>query len=643
MGSFTQSDSGRRRRGSAAADTFKPILTEKNSIVPGQVIVLLHADAAANVTSSIGGRTAMAGATDAATNFGVSDVDKALGKLNVTAITRLHPPAAPFIDGAMSAVAEPMGSTFQVHYAADTPVQKAVEMLAAVEGVEMAEAVRYRETLAMPNDPQFGAQWGLTRIHCPQAWDRTTGNNAIVVAVIDTGVDLDHPELAPLIVPGRDLVNLGSSPTAPAGFHFEGDFNTPDNDPMDEVGHGTHVAGTIACLSNNAAGVAGVTWQCRIMPVRVLARIVNNANPSDVRGTGSSADIAAGIRWATDHGARVINMSLGGPSDTTVERDAVAYAVAHGVVVVAAMGNAFQQGNPTSFPAAYPGVVAVGAIDQADHRAAFSQTGPHIDIAAPGVGIRSTVWNNSFATMQGTSMASPHVAGVAALILSIKPSLTSAQCADILRQTADPLKDNPADAVPNNNYGWGCVNALAAVNRASPPFSSSIICHHTSPITCVATAPIACHPSIAILCQTSPVVCHVQTTPITCHISGAVSCHSSPIVCHVNTTPITCLQSTPVACHPSVSVLCQPSVVTICQTNAIACQPTHNIGCQPSAVVTCPSGPICGPQSLACGVQSIACGHPGIPGNPGIGGFGMSAGWHNEDPYAPDYGTPQSG
>ena len=615
MGNFTQSYSG-QRRGGAASDMFKPILTAKNSVIPGQLVVLLHSDAAAGMTSSIGGRSAMANAVGAATSFGISDLDKALGKLNVTAITRLHPPAAPFMDGAMAAAAEPMGSTFQVHYAADTPVAKAVEMLAAVDGVEMVEAVRYRETLAIPNDPQFGSQWGLTRIHCPQAWDRTTGNSSIVVAVIDTGVDLDHPELAPLLVPGRDLVNLGSSPTPPAGFHFEGDFNTPDNDPMDEVGHGTHVAGTIACLSNNAAGVAGVTWQCRIMPVRVLARIVNNANSSDVRGTGSSADIAAGIRWATDHGARVINMSLGGPSDTMVERDAVAYAVAHGVVVCAAMGNGGAAG-PISFPAAYPNVVAVGAIDQADHRAGFSQVGPHIDVAAPGVNVLSTVWNNSFTTMSGTSMATPHVAGVAALILSIKPALTSAQCADILRQTADPLKDNPADPIPNNNYGWGCVNALAAVNRASPPFSSTIICHQTSPITCVATTPISCHPSIAIVCQTSPIVCHVQTTPITC------------------------LQTTPIACHVSAAVICQTSpVVCQIQTSAITCQLTHNIGCQPSAAVVCPSGPVCGPQSLACGVQSLACGHPG---NPGVPGFGMGAQWNNDDPYAPDYGTSQPG
>jgi hypothetical protein len=316
-----------------------------------------------------------------------------------------------------------------------------------------------------------------------------------VVAVIDTGVDLDHPELAPLIVPGTDMVDLGANPTAPPGFRFEGDFQGRDNVPQDEVGHGTHVAGTIACLSNNGQGVAGVTWSCRIMPVRVLARIVNINNPADVRGTGSAADIAAGIRWAVDNGARVLNLSLGGTTDTQVERDAIAYAIAHGAVVVAAMGNAFQQGNPTSFPAAYPDVVAVAAIDQGDHRAAFSQTGPHIDVAAPGVGVLSTVWNDGFATMSGTSMASPHVAGVAALILSCNNNLTGPQVADIIRQTARPLRDNPADPVPNNQYGFGCVDAAAAIARACPQPSRPIV---------------AC-PSVVTICPSAQIVCRTRT------------------------------------------------------------------------------------------------------------------------------------
>lgn len=612
MGTFTQADNWRLRLGENKDDILKPILTPDNSIVPGQVIVQLHQATAGAITSNIGRSPALAATASSAKSFGVTALDKALSNLKVTSITRLHPPSPPAFApsvGALAAIAEPMASTFRIDYAASTTVDKVVESLSTVEGVEMVEAIRYRETLTTtPNDPQFPSQWGLRRIHCPEAWDRSRGSNSIVVAVIDTGVDLDHPELAPLLVPGRDLVNLGVSPTPPPGFHFEGDINIVDNDPMDEVGHGTHVAGTIACLSNNATGVAGVTWQCRIMPVRVLARIVNNNNPADVRGTGSSADIAAGIRWAVDHGARVINLSLGGPSDTFVERDAIAYAIAHGVVVCAAMGNG-GAGAPISFPAAYSDVVAVAAIDSSDHRASFSQTGPHIDVSGPGVGILSTVWDNSFTTMSGTSMATPHVAGVAALILSINPSLTAAECADILRQTADPLRDNPGDPIPNNNYGWGCVNALAALNRASPPVSAAIVCHLTNPITCQKV------PSLQIICDT--------TNPITCRNSLLIAgCQNIP------TLQLNC--SRQIICH-------QVSTLVVCPTNtfgcttSIVCHISNQVPCQTSNLA-CPSRPICDPGSNRCG----------DPGFPGEGGLGMTSELGSDDPYAPDYGIDQS-
>lgn len=582
MGNFTRAAVRRgRHAGAAEADGFKPILTAANNIVAGQLIVQLHAQAASNVTASIGSVAARTANVPTATGFGLPMIDEALSRLGVTAITRLHPPAPPALASMAAELAEPMSATYRIFYAAEVQADEAAATLAGADGVEMVEPVRFRETLAVPNDPHFASQWGLTRIHCPEAWNRTTGSAAIIVAVVDTGVDLDHPELAPLLVAGRDFVNLGTAPTPPDGFRFEGDFNTVDNDPMDEVGHGTHVAGTIACLSDNGAGVAGISWQCRIMPVRVLARIVNNANTSDVRGTGSSADIAAGIRWAVDHGARVINMSLGGPVDTFVERDAVAYAVAHGVVVCAAMGNN-GTGAEDSFPAAYPDVIAVGAIDQADRRAGFSQTGPHIDLCAPGVNILSTVWNNGFTTMSGTSMATPHVAGVAALILSIKPSLTAPQCADILRQTADPLRDTAADAVPNTNFGWGCVNAFAAVNRASPPFSHTIICKPSRPVLCPPrSAMIRCPP------VSREIVCHVTT----------------PVICEVRTTQITCqIATTPIICR----------------------SPTGAIVCAPSAAVQCPTGLVCGGGP----------GGAGGPGDPGPDEFGSMA---DDDPYSIDY------
>lgn len=504
---------------------------ETSNIIPGEVIVQLGPDLSGQITRSIPTGPSRGHSTPGPSTFGVSQLDSVLAELGVTSVTRLTPPVSTMTAMDESAVA--LASTFKVRYDSQTDVGTAVDSLSAVAGVEYAEANRYRETCFIPNDPSFPNQWGLAKINCPAAWDRTTGSASVVVGVIDTGIDLNHPELAALLVAGYDMVDLGPAPTPPPGFHFEGDFMGRDNDPQDEVGHGTHVAGTIACASNNAVGVAGVTWSCHLMPVRVLARIVNNANPNDVRGIGSSADIAAGIRYAVDHGARVLSMSLGGTVDTQVERDAVAYAVAQGAVVVAAMGNGFLpppngNNNQTSFPAAYPDVVAVGAIDQADQRAAFSQTGPHIDVVAPGVGVLSTVWDDGYATMSGTSMATPHVSGVAALIMSCNSALTGAQVADIIRQTARPLRDNPGDPVPNDNYGFGCVDAKAAIDRACPPRPSTpILTCPSGPILCRSEGTIRC-PSVLIRCPSQQIRCPSELLPC---LTEQIRCRSVAILC----------------------------------------------------------------------------------------------------------------
>lgn len=601
MATKKRTPNAKKRPGGGHDDAPPPIFgSDSSDMIPGELIMQLDETASAAITASIP-RGPTRGFSVTTTTSGNLRLDAVLNELKVSSILRLHPP--PPVHSVAMTEAKALASTFRVSFDPSTEIIDAADKLAQVEGVEYVEPNRYRESSVVPNDPRFATQWGLSKIRCPAAWDRTTGAPGIVVAVIDTGIDLDHPELAPLLVAGSDMVDLGLTPTPPPGFRFEGDFAGRDGVPQDEVGHGTHVAGTIACLSNNATGVAGVTWNCRLMPVRVLARIVSLTNPADVRGIGSAADIAAGIRWAVDNGARVLNLSLGGPTDTRVERDAIAYAVAHGVVVCAAMGNAGAGAGP-SFPAAYPDVVAVGAIDSADARAAFSQVGPHIDIAAPGVGILSTVWDNGFSTMSGTSMATPHVAGVAALVLSCNPGLTAAQVADILRQTARPLRDRPADPIPNNNYGFGCVDAEAAVNRACPRL----------PLRTVA---VSCRQSREILCR--------QTL--------AISCQSLQILCR-QTLDLRC-QTLRLDCAPSRITLCR-SVQLICQTRDIRCIETQPVICRgPSLALRCPTGPICG--------------DPGRPGNPepfgaqGQNGCcGGAAGWDDtgiaaEDPYAAHY------
>ncbi len=359
------------------------------------------------------------------------------------------------------------------------------------------------------------------------------------------------------------MVDLGTNPTAPAGFRFEGDFSGRDAIPEDEVGHGSHVAGTIAAMSNNALGVAGVTWQCKVMPVKALTRMVRISD-GQVRGVGSSADIAAAVRYAADNGASVINMSLGSSGTTTVESSAIAYAISRGVVVVAAMGNDGTS-NP-SYPAAYPDVVSVGAIDSADHRASFSQTGPHIDVVAPGSASCRPTSLRGTERLSGTSMATPHVAGVAALIRSVKPSATVAEVTDILRTTARPLRDAPADPVPNDSYGWGCVDAAAAVNKAAP-----IITRLRTPV--LPCLPPLTHPPICGPLRTPIQVCLPPRTMI-CPIVSPVC---PPTITPVTTTPVTTTPVTrtpgtapvtPAIGQPGCPVVAQPTVTTRTGTSA---------------------------------------------------------------------------
>jgi subtilisin family serine protease len=560
---------------------------EDDNVVPGEVIVALEADAAAQVAISVPNLPARrdAGVTD----LGVDDLTGVLASLDVVSVVKIHGPSPAVVENGIATASDlGLDSTLRIRYAAGEDPTAVAERLSGLDQVAWAEPNRWREASATtPNDPQFPAQWGLSRIGCPDAWDITTGSSSIVVAVVDTGVDLNHPELASLLVPGQDFVDFAPGSIPRPGWVFEGDFTGVDAIPQDEVGHGTHVAGTISCLSNNGTGVAGVNWNVRLMPVRVLARI-RNTTTNAVSGSGSAANIAAGIRWAADNGARVINMSLGGYGDTIVEREAVAYAVAQGVVVVAAMGN--DDVTTPSFPAAYPGVIAVAATDSVDHRASFSNRGAHVSISGPGVGVLSTYWDDTYASLSGTSMATPHVAGVAALVLSRNSALSPAQVGNILRSTAKPLRDAPGDLVPNDNYGYGLVQAAEAVRQAGPVVTS---------------LQLTCRKSFVVLCQRSLITI----------------CNSIPL----------CFP-TRVDC-PSVHIICQKSLVTICVSRNVIC-PSLPPGCTDVRSLACPSRQIC--PSLPCGP-----GGPGGPGDPGGFAAGDAGdGWEGYDPYGYDpYGT----
>lgn len=276
-------------------------------------------------------------------------------------------------------------------------VNKSGYALQAAEAWEEDADIDYIEpnyvyhAVATPNDPSWSSSWGVAGINAPSIWPFTQGEG-VKVAVIDTGVDASHPDLAGRVLPGADLVN-------------------DDGDAGDDHGHGTHVAGTIAALVNNGLDVGGVAPQAKIIPIKVL-----NAS-----GQGYNADIANGVLEAADRGAKIINLSLGGTDNSETLRRAIADVQARGVVVIAAAGN---DGVSTPFyPAANEGVIAVAAVDQARRKADFSNHGDYIDIAAPGVAIGSTKKGGGVASMSGTSMASPHVAGAAALLMAQYPNL----------------------------------------------------------------------------------------------------------------------------------------------------------------------------------------------------------------------------
>lgn len=290
-----------------------------------------------------------------------------------------------------------------------------------------------------PDDSNLGQQWAWETIDAFSAWDVTQGSADVIIAVVDTGVQGTHPDLSAKMVPGYDFVS-------------------GDNAPDDGHGHGTHVAGTAAAMTNNGTGGAGTCPACSIMPVRVL----------DNNGSGTLANVANGITWAADNGAHVINLSLGGTSGTTTLENAVNYAWNKGVLLACAAGNS--NTSSASYPAYYANCLAVASTNSSDARSSFSNYGNWVEIAAPGEGIYSTWVNSGYNTISGTSMATPHVAGLAGLLSS--QGLSNSEIRDRLCATAD--------GISGTGTYWTCgrINAYRAVtddtNPPPPPPSSSI-------------------------------------------------------------------------------------------------------------------------------------------------------------------------
>ena len=292
------------------------------------------------------------------------------------------------------------------------------------------------------SDPLLAQQWGIFAIGADRVWSTTTGAG-VIVAVVDSGSG-PHPDLAENLLPGRSFLNS---------------TETPDGDDINTSGHGSHVAGIIAAAANNGIGGSGVAPHAKILPIRVL----NQA------GEGTTSPVASGVRFAADNGAKVINLSLGGISESSILTEAIQYATEKGALVVAAAGNGGPNDAP-KWPAALDLTIAVTAVDPANNPPIFDQRGDYIDIAAPGTNIVSTAKGDYFVE-NGTSMAAGFVAGAAALLFAAEPRVTNAQVRDILLRTATDIGDPGRDVT----FGAGLINmvaALAELQRMYPPITA---------------------------------------------------------------------------------------------------------------------------------------------------------------------------
>ncbi|MCX7571247.1 S8 family serine peptidase [Tumebacillus sp. DT12] len=310
------------------------------------------------------------------------------------------------------------------------PNGKAAEMLEkfnADADVELAEPDYIHTVQLTPNDPSYGSQWHHPNIQANLAWDITRGTSARTIAIIDTGVDIQHGDLSSKIVAGYDFVNN-------------------DTNADDDQGHGTHCAGIAAAIGMNSYQGTGVDMNARIMPVKVL----------NSQGSGYTSDIIDGVYYAADNGAHVLSMSLGGGGATSAFQSAIDYAHSRGKIVVAAAGNS--NTSAKSYPAAYNNVIAVASTTSSNTRSSFSNYGTWVDIAAPGSSIYATANGGGMTTMSGTSMATPVVAGVLSLAWSKNTGYSNTTVINRVLSTAD--------AISGTGTYWmnGKVNAYKAVN-----------------------------------------------------------------------------------------------------------------------------------------------------------------------------------
>ncbi|HVU75027.1 MAG TPA: S8 family serine peptidase [Mycobacteriales bacterium] len=349
-----------------------------------------------------------------------------------------------------------------------------------------------------PNDPYWAKQTGEAKLHAPAAWSTSTGSSAITVAVLDSGLTTSQVEYAGRVVPGYNAI-------------------TGTSDVTDDNSHGSAATSIALAAGNNGTSIAGLCWQCKVMPVKVL----------DANATGTDSTVAAGVTWAVDHGAKVLNLSLGGTSTSTVLSNAIAYANSHGALVVAAAGN--NSSTAPFYPAAYPGVLAVAATDTTDTLYSYSDSGSWVDVAAPGSNYG--VWpSGSVFSFGGTSSASPVVAGLAGLLWSAAPTATAADIQAALTSTAVPISGGTiasgrVDAAAAMAKLTGGAQAPPSPSPSASPSPSSSPSPSASPSVAPSASPSSSpSPSLSPSPSSSPSASPSSSTPstVTTSTSGSL-------------------------------------------------------------------------------------------------------------------------
>lgn len=313
-----------------------------------------------------------------------------------------------------------------------------------------------------PNDPRAAQQYANQNTSLLSAWGVATGSKSVQIAIIDTGVQYTHPDLAANMWsnPNETVDGIDNDKNGFVDDTVGYDFVQSDNDPNDLNEHGTHCSGSAAAVGNNGEGVAGASWNASIMAVRVL----------DAQGSGFLSDVATGVRYAVDNGAHVLSLSLGGSSSSQVLENALSYACSKGAFIAVAAGNESANNDVTpSYPANYnlPCLISVAATDSSDQLADFSNFGAStVNIAAPGVEILSTVPGSSYGFLSGTSMATPLVAGIGALVKSVKPELSGADIKNVLLQSVDQLPQLNGKVTSGGRVN--AANAIAVATGTTP-------------------------------------------------------------------------------------------------------------------------------------------------------------------------------